>query len=114
MMPAMLDFAAVPNFPLLFCGEGGASHEEYLTIQQVAERLNLKPKTVRNKMSNGTFKRGTHYFLPQGMGPRFKWSAVKAWLENDRDTKSEDNDDEIPMSRGYALGQPRSGTGLAH
>ncbi len=29
--------------------------EEYLTIEQLGERLNLKPKSIRSKMVNGTF-----------------------------------------------------------
>jgi hypothetical protein len=55
--------------------------EEYLTIAEVALRLKVKPKTVKNKMAAGIFRRGEHYFSPQGLGPRFKWSAVVAWLE---------------------------------
>lgn len=100
-----------------FCTDGGLAHEEYLTIQQVAERLSLTPKTIRNKMSSGIFKRGTHYFSRDGMGPRFKWSAVKAWLESeDKNSKADVNEaDDIPMSRGYKLGRPqRDGTKLAH
>jgi excisionase family DNA binding protein len=91
---------------MLFCSDGGTTHEEYLTIQQVAERLNVKPKTIRNKMSSGIFKRGTHYVSPRGLGPRFKWSAVKAWLESDQENNhasQEDNEDGIPMARGYTV-----------
>jgi len=83
--------------------------EEYLTVKQVAGRLNLKPKTIKNKMANGTFRRGVHYFSPKGLGPRFKWSVVVAWLEGDRervkDTQAEDG---IPMARGYYLGPDNS------
>jgi len=55
--------------------------EEYLTIEELAARLKLRTKTIKNKMANGTFRRGVHYFSPKGLGPRFKWSAVVAWLE---------------------------------
>lgn len=104
-------------FMTLFCSDGGSPHEEYLTIAQLAERLSLTAKTIRNKMSNGIFKRGTHYFSREGMGPRFKWSAVKAWLESESDTTEDEKDNagEIPMSRGYVLGRSqRGGTKLAH
>ena len=57
------------------------SPEEYLTIGKLGKWLDLKPKTIRNKMANGTFIKGIHYFSPDGMGPRFKWSAVVTWLE---------------------------------
>jgi hypothetical protein len=42
--------------------------EEYLTIAEVAARLKIKPKTVKNKMASGIFQRGVHYFSPQGLG----------------------------------------------
>jgi DNA-binding CsgD family transcriptional regulator len=45
--------------------------EEYLTISELAERLSIKPKTVRNKMGSGIFRKGLHYFSRTGIGPRF-------------------------------------------
>ena len=84
--------------------------EEYLSIGEVAARLKVKPKTVRNKMAAGIFQRGVHYFSPQGLGPRFKWSAVVAWLEQSREPATGSDGDSIPMARGYRLGQ----NGLSH
>lgn len=80
--------------------------EEYLTIGELANRLKLKPKTVKNKMASGIFKRGVHYFSPPGIGPRFKWSAVVAWLEETLKPEVEDDGDLIPMPRSYRLRQP--------
>ena len=57
------------------------SSEEYLTIDEVAARLKVSPKTIRNKMCSGIFRKGVHYLSPRGLRPRFKWSAVQAWLE---------------------------------
>jgi hypothetical protein len=71
--------------------------EEYLTIAELAERLKLSKKSVRNKIASGDFRGGVHYFRPKGMAPRFKWSAIVAWVE--------DGAIEIPMARGYALRQ---------
>jgi len=81
--------------------------EEYLTISELGARLRLSPKTVKNKMVNGTFIKGIHYFSPNGMGPRFKWSAIVAWLEAGEQelAKATDNGDGIPMARGYHLGE---------
>ena len=79
--------------------------EEYLTITEVAARLKLTPKTVRNKMAAGVFRKGVHYVRPKGLGTRFRWGAVVAWLEHKEADVSEV--DSIPMARGYRLGEPR-------
>lgn len=57
---------------------------EYLTVAELAEALGLRAKTVRNRMHDGTWRRGEHWFHPPGIGPRFRWSAIRAWLESDR------------------------------
>jgi hypothetical protein len=80
--------------------------EEYLTIAEVAARLKIKPKTVKNKMASGIFQKGIHYFSPQGLGPRFKWSAVVAWLEQSQEPQNENDNDLIPMPRSYRLREP--------
>jgi hypothetical protein len=77
--------------------------EEYLKITEVADRLKVKPKTVKNKMASGIFKRGIHYFSPPGLGPRFKWSAVVAWLEAAQEQAADIDDNSIPMPRSYRL-----------
>ena len=82
--------------------------EEYLTITEVAARLKVKPKTVKNKMASGIFQKGLHYFSPEGLGPRFKWSAVVEWLEQSQKPITE-NCDSIPMARGYQLGKSNGG-----
>jgi len=81
--------------------------EEYITIAELGVRLSLEPKTIKNKMANGTFIKGVHYFSPPGMGPRFKWSAIVAWIEAGKQEQVEasDNGDGIPMARGYNLGE---------
>ncbi len=77
--------------------------EEYLTIDELAARLKLKRKTIKNKMAAGVFQKGKHYFSPSGIGPRFKWSAVQAWLEGQSDS---DQSAGIPMRGGYRLETP--------
>jgi hypothetical protein len=72
--------------------------EEYLTISEVAARLKLQPKTIQNKMAAGIFRLGVHYFSPKGIGPRFKWTAVVAWLEHEQQPPI-DTTDPIPMPR---------------
>jgi hypothetical protein len=80
--------------------------DEYLTIEELSGRLKIKPKTVKNKMASGIFRKGIHYFSPKGMGPRFKWSAIVAWLEERDKPAAEQPADAIPMARGYHLWQP--------
>ena len=80
--------------------------EEYLTIAELAARLKIKPKTVKNKMASGLFRKGIHYFSPPGLGARFKWSAVVAWLEQDDELQNKSNDDLIPMPRSYRFREP--------
>jgi hypothetical protein len=79
--------------------------EEYLTVEELSARLKLEPKTIRNKMASGIFRRGIHYFSPQGLRPRFKWSAIVAWLEEKDAPLREVAADAIPMARGYLLGE---------
>jgi hypothetical protein len=79
--------------------------DDYLTITEVADRLKVKPKTIRNKIASGVFRQGEHYFRRKGIGTRFKWGAVVAWLEDKEADVSEV--DSIPMARGYRLGEPR-------
>ncbi len=94
------------------CVNGNSTvSEEYLTIEELAARLKVKPKTIKNKMASGIFRRGVHYFSPKGIGPRFKWSAVVAWLEEREreDRKAADGDEDgIPMARCYYLGSDRT------
>jgi hypothetical protein len=81
--------------------------EEYLTIEDLSARLKLEPKTIRNKMASGVFRKGIHYFSPQGLRPRFKWSAIVAWLEEKDKAATNQSTDAIPMARGYLLGERR-------
>jgi hypothetical protein len=77
--------------------------EEYLTLDEVAARLKLNKKTIQNKMAGGIFQKGVHYFRPNGLGPRFKWSAVVEWLEKREKSLTEGGQQSIPMARGYIM-----------
>ncbi len=80
-------------------------NEEYLTIAELSSRLKVEPKTVRNKMASGIFRKGVHYFSPRGLRPRFKWSTIVAWLEEKEEEKNQESKGAIPMARGYYLGE---------
>lgn len=85
------------------------SSDEYLTITELAARLKVSPKTIRNKTASGIFRKGLHYFSPRGLRPRFKWSAVQAWLEGKEHSVGQEGKGLIPVARGYFLGRLRSG-----
>jgi hypothetical protein len=57
--------------------------EHYLTTAEVARRLRLKTKSLRNKVTAGVFREGEHFFRRRGLGPRWCWDRVVAWLEGD-------------------------------
>jgi hypothetical protein len=72
--------------------------EKFLTIEEVAKRLHWSPKTVRNKMAAGVFKKGVHYDSPPGLPTLFRWNAVMA-LYNFRDER----DPDVQASNGQAV-----------
>ena len=69
-----------PTAPPAYPSALSSRAEEYLTVAELAGRLKLSPKTVRNRMHDGTWQRGVHWFSRRGIAPRFRWSAVEAWL----------------------------------
>jgi hypothetical protein len=84
-----------------------SAEEEYLTTEELAQRLKLKPRTIKNKMAAGVLRKGIHYVHPKGIRPRFKWSAIVAWLEETEQPAAEQPADVVPMARGYLLGERR-------
>ncbi len=57
--------------------------EGYLTTAEAALFLRIAPKTLRNKVAAGFFIEGTHFFRRAGLGPRWKRSALIAWMEHE-------------------------------
>ena len=57
--------------------------DEYLTVAELADRLKVAVKTVRNHMHDGTWQKGLHWFSPPGFRPRFSWSAIERWLRGE-------------------------------
>jgi len=61
--------------------------DELLTIDELATWIKLNPKTIRNKMSAGIFRKGIHYYSPHGLRTRFIRSAILLWLKEEEVTK---------------------------
>jgi hypothetical protein len=58
----------------------GGSMEEYLTTEELSDRIKLAPGTIRNMVYRGQFKLGIHYVKT---GPRkllFLWSGIADFL----------------------------------
>lgn len=77
--------------------------EEYLTIQEVASRLKVSAKTIRNRMAAGIYRKGVHYFKPDGTEARFSWPAIVAWMEGKNQEAEAVASGAVPMARGYLL-----------
>lgn len=73
-----------------------AMEKEYLSLEELCQRIPYRPQTVRNLMSQGVLRQGVHYFKPTSRRIVFKWEAVRAWIEgNDRKERLM-----IPLARG--------------
>jgi len=70
--------------------------KEYLSLQELCQRIPYRPQTIRNLMSQGVLQQGVHYFKPTQRRIVFKWDAVKRWIEG------EDRKERvvIPLARG--------------
>jgi hypothetical protein len=76
--------------------------EEYLTVKEVAALLKVSPKRIQNMMAAGVFKQGEHFFRPPAMRPRFKKTALTAWIEQ----KEEKQTVVIQLKKGSTLRIP--------
>jgi hypothetical protein len=56
---------------------------QYLYVEQLAELTPWSPGRIRNMISDGTFREGTHYYRPNGPGSRpiFSYRAVVEFIE---------------------------------
>lgn len=58
---------------------------EYLYAEQLAEITPWSMDAIDKMVRRGTFKRGVHYFQPQGRGTKliFKWPEIARFVEQD-------------------------------
>ncbi len=77
--------------------------DDYITVEELARRLNYRVKTVRNKVAEGVFKKGIHYSTAPGLPMMFKWSAIVACYQFSGSQQSDRIEDSIPMARGYYM-----------
>jgi len=70
--------------------------KEYLSLEELCQRIPYRPQTIRNLMSQGVLREGIHYFKPTQRRVVFKWEAMRRWIEG------EDRKEAllIPLARG--------------
>jgi len=54
---------------------------EYLSLHDLARRIDYAEGTIRNLTTQGVFKLGQHYVKTRGR-ILFKWTAIRNWLEH--------------------------------
>lgn len=77
------------------------SHLEYLTTDQLSERIHYDPRTIRNRLKDSVLLEGVHYFRPFG-GRKilYIWETIK----RDMMKHSAGLAPSIPMSNGRSAG----------
>ena len=56
--------------------------EEYLTTDELSQRIKMAPGSIRNLVSNGRLILNIHYVKPSKKKILFLWSAIEGWLYN--------------------------------
>jgi len=59
---------------------GSIAHAEWLRAREVSQWLGCSDRTVRRRMRDGTWHKGEHWVQPKGCRPRFRRSALEAWV----------------------------------
>ena len=54
--------------------------EEYLTVEELGERIKYKKQSIYNKIYKGVFVLGKHFLKPSPKKILFKWSEILKWL----------------------------------
>lgn len=59
--------------------------EEYLTVQELGERIKFSKQSVYNLIYKKKFRLGIHYLKPTPKKILFVWSEVEKWLRQSMD-----------------------------
>ncbi len=81
--------------------------KEYLTVKEAAAFLGVSVKRVRNMMAprSGILREGQHFFRPHSLGPRFKLSALREYVEA-KDRPAEAPRNFVALGKGRVLRLP--------
>jgi len=56
--------------------------EEYLTVNELSERIKFSKQTLYNLIYKGTFIIGKHFLKPSSKKILFKWSEIHKWMKD--------------------------------
>lgn len=56
--------------------------EEYLTTNELSQRIKMAPGTIRNLVWKRVLIKNTHYIKPSPKKNLYMWSAIESWLHN--------------------------------
>jgi predicted DNA-binding transcriptional regulator AlpA len=82
----MSDFCPLP---INLKRQGGLKMEEYLTVQELGERIKFSKQSIYNLIYKKKFILGVHYLKPTLKKILFVWSEVEKWLRQSVDEPSE-------------------------
>jgi hypothetical protein len=54
--------------------------EEYLTTDELSDRIKMAPGTIRNLVWKKTFVEGVHFIKPTPRKLLFVWGRIERWL----------------------------------
>ena len=63
--------------------------EEYLTVQELGERIKFSKQSIYNLIYKKKFTLGVHYLKPTPKKILFVWSQVEKWLRQSTDEPTE-------------------------
>jgi len=56
---------------------------EYLTTEELSQRIKMAPGTIRNLVWKKSFIEGVHYVKPSSRKLLFVWRNIEQWLHGD-------------------------------
>ncbi len=78
--------------------------KEYVGTKELARRLRYAEQTIYNKICDGTFMEGVHFFKPTKRKLLFDWKAIEVWVEGncepDQPEKNHLNDHKVARDGG--------------
>ena len=82
--------------------------EEYLTVQELGERIKFSKQSIYNLIYKKKFILGVHYLKPTPKKILFVWSEVEKWLRQSIDEPAESEAPNRPDQTEQAPQQPEN------
>ena len=82
--------------------------EEYLTVQEIGERIKFSKQSIYNLIYKKKFILGVHYLKPTPKKILFVWSEIEKWLRQSIDEPAESEAPNRPDQVEQAPQQPNN------